>query len=141
MEPISSKTGTERIFCQCFTFNFPFLCDINLLMMPLCFITLFYLSQISYSAIFHAYLLFAGKTMRSMSIEWISSRTDIRLHYFFCPCAKPEKINWGGRLCTVDLLIKVACLVKKAKNIFNLQWSWSKLVSTRRSTILSPSLH
>ncbi len=51
-------------------------------MMHLCFITLFYLSQISYSAIFHGYLLFAGKTMRRMSTEWILSRADIRLNYF-----------------------------------------------------------
>jgi len=35
--------------------------------------------------------------------------------------------NWGGGLCTVDLLIKVAC--------------WSKQGSTRRSTVLSLAFH
>ncbi len=42
-----------------------------------------------------------------------------------------------GRLNTVDLLIKVACLVKKENNIFNIKISSSKLVITRRSTVLS----
>jgi len=32
--------------------------------------------------------------------------------------------NWGGRLSTVDLFIKVACFVKKKENnIFNLKMS------------------
>jgi hypothetical protein len=36
--------------------------------------------------------------------------------------------NWGGRLSTVDQLIKVACFVKKVNNIFNIKRNWSKLV-------------
>jgi len=40
-------------------------------------------------------------------------------------------------LSTVDLLIKVACYVKKKNNIFNIKMSLSKLVTTRRSTVLS----
>jgi len=38
-------------------------------------------------------------------------------------------------LSTVELLIKVARYVKKADKIFNVKSSWSKLVSTRRSTV------
>jgi len=36
---------------------------------------------------------------------------------------KPGNTNWGGRLSTVDLLIKVACFVKKVNNIFNVKRS------------------
>ncbi len=36
-----------------------------------------------------------------------------------------------------DLLIKEACFVKKVNNMHNLKRSWSKIVSTRRSTVLS----
>ncbi len=43
------------------------------------------------------------------------------------------RTNWRERFYTVDLLIKEACLVKKVDIMF----SWSKLVSTRRSTVLS----
>jgi len=49
---------------------------------------------------------------------------------------KPYSI---GRPSTVDLLFKVACFVKKANNIFGIKMSCSKLVSTRRSTVLSLS--
>jgi hypothetical protein len=28
--------------------------------------------------------------------------------------------NWGGRLSTVDLLVKVVCFVKNVNNIFNI---------------------
>jgi len=51
--------------------------------------------------------------------------------------ARPGNTNWGGRPSTIDLLIKVACFCKKENNIFNIKMSWSKLVSTRRSTVLS----
>jgi hypothetical protein len=43
----------------------------------------------------------------------------------------------GGRLSTVDLLIKIGCFVKRYINIFNIKRSWSKLASTRRSIVLS----
>jgi len=43
--------------------------------------------------------------------------------------------NWGGRLSTVDLPFKVTCFVKNVNNIFNIKWSWSKLVSSRRSNV------
>ncbi len=39
-------------------------------------------------------------------------------------------------LCTVDLLIKVACFVRQLNNIFSIKMSCSKLVSPRRSTVL-----
>ncbi len=35
----------------------------------------------------------------------------------------PGNTNYGGRLSTVDLLIKVACFVKKENNIFNIKMS------------------
>ncbi len=41
---------------------------------------------------------------------------------------------WRGRLSTVDLLIKIGCLVKKIS--FSFKSSWSELVSTWRSTVL-----
>jgi hypothetical protein len=44
-----------------------------------------------------------------------------------------------GRLSTLGLPIKAACFVKKINKIFNGQNSQSKLVSTRRSTVLSLS--
>jgi hypothetical protein len=50
---------------------------------------------------------------------------------------KPGNTNWGGMLSTVDLLIKVAHLVKKENKNFNIKMRWSELVSTRRSTVLS----
>ncbi len=37
----------------------------------------------------------------------------------------------------VDLLVRLARFVKKLYNIFNIKKCWSKLVSTRRSTVLS----
>jgi hypothetical protein len=48
--------------------------------------------------------------------------------------------NWRGKLSTVDLLIKVICFVKKLKNIFKLKSSWSKPVSTKKSTVHNISL-
>jgi hypothetical protein len=42
-----------------------------------------------------------------------------------------------GRLGTVDLLIKAACLVIKLYKIIHLKSDWVKLVRTRRSTLLS----
>ncbi len=48
--------------------------------------------------------------------------------------------NRGGRLITVDLLIKVACFLNIVYNIFNTKRSLPKLVSTMRSTVLSLSL-
>ncbi len=45
--------------------------------------------------------------------------------------------NWKGRLSTVDLLIKVAHFVTKDNNSFRIKLSLSKVVSTRRSTVLS----
>jgi hypothetical protein len=46
-------------------------------------------------------------------------------------------LNEVGRLSTADLLIKVACLAKILKNLSNIKRSLSKLVGTRRSTVLS----
>jgi hypothetical protein len=57
------------------------------------------------------------------------------LSYQFKFVHGPWNTNWGGRISTVDLLIKVACYVKH--NIFNINRSWTKLVSARRSTVLS----
>ncbi len=31
--------------------------------------------------------------------------------------------DWRGRLCTIDLLIKVACFVRKVNNIFTINWA------------------
>jgi hypothetical protein len=52
----------------------------------------------------------------------------------------PGNPYWRGRLSTVDLLIKAACFVTKENRIFSTKTSWSKLVGTRRSTILNPPL-
>jgi hypothetical protein len=51
--------------------------------------------------------------------------------------AKAGNTNLRGRLSAVDLLFMVACIERKVKNIFNVKGSCSKLVSTRRSTVLS----
>jgi hypothetical protein len=52
-------------------------------------------------------------------------------------CVVQRTTNWKGRLSAIYLIIKVACLVKKVNSIFNKKSSWSKQVSTRRSTVLS----
>jgi len=49
----------------------------------------------------------------------------------------PGKTNWRRRLCTINLLTKIGGFVKRVNNIFSLKRSWSKLVSIRRSTVLS----
>ncbi len=48
----------------------------------------------------------------------------------------PGNTNWRGRLSTVDLFIEVACFVDKINNILIIKSSRSKLVRTRRSTVL-----
>jgi hypothetical protein len=52
-------------------------------------------------------------------------------------CYKPGNPFWGGRLSTNVLLVKVACFLKEVSHIFNIKSSWFKLVSSRRSTVLS----
>jgi hypothetical protein len=49
----------------------------------------------------------------------------------------PVNPNGMVKISTVDLLIKVACCVKKWTIFCNIKSSWSKLVGTRRSTVLS----
>jgi hypothetical protein len=49
----------------------------------------------------------------------------------------PGNTNRGGRLGTVFLLIKVACFVKK-ETIIILKMSSSKILSSKRSTVLGP---
>ncbi len=41
-----------------------------------------------------------------------------------------------GELSTVDLLVKIACFIKRKNIFFRIKNSWSELVSTRRSTVL-----
>ncbi len=60
--------------------------------------------------------------------------TNIAAHYAIGGIGLDQGRLTGGRLITVDLLIKVACFVKK---IYNINISLSKLDSTRRSTVLS----
>ncbi len=50
---------------------------------------------------------------------------------------EPGNANWKGRNSTVDLRIKVACFVIKVNNVCRIESTWSKLVSTRSSTVLS----
>ncbi len=49
----------------------------------------------------------------------------------------PVNPNGMVKISTVDLLIKVACCLKKWTIFCNIKSSWSKLVGTRRSTVLS----
>ncbi len=49
------------------------------------------------------------------------------------------KPYWRGMLSTVNLLIEVACFVKKLNNMVNIKTSWYKLVSAMRSTVQSHS--
>jgi hypothetical protein len=49
---------------------------------------------------------------------------------------RPGKPYWRGKISMVDLLIKKGCFVKKEKYSFSLKSSQSKLVSSRRSTVL-----
>ncbi len=35
-----------------------------------------------------------------------------------------DQTNWRGRLSTIDLLIKIACLAKKSNNIFNIKGAY-----------------
>jgi len=50
----------------------------------------------------------------------------------------PGNANLGGRLLIIDLVIKIACCVKRISNIFTIKRNWSELVSTKRSRV--PSL-
>ncbi len=50
--------------------------------------------------------------------------------------AEAGNTNQRGRLSTLDLLIKLGCFISKVNNVFNLKSSCTKLVSTRRSTVL-----
>ncbi len=65
--------------------------------------------------------LLGNSDLRNLSILWVS----------------PGNTYWGGRLSTIDLLTKTGCFVTWVNNIFNIKRSWSKLLSTRRSTVLS----
>jgi hypothetical protein len=47
-----------------------------------------------------------------------------------------EELLLKGRLSTVDLLVKMACFVKKGENIFSVKSSSIELVSARRSIVL-----
>jgi hypothetical protein len=49
---------------------------------------------------------------------------------------KPGNTNLKGRLSTVALLIKAACFVTEVNNNFIIKMSQSKLVRTRRSSVL-----
>jgi hypothetical protein len=46
-------------------------------------------------------------------------------------------MNWRGRISRFDLLIKLAWFCKKVNNVYVIKSSWSKQVSTWRSTVLS----
>ncbi len=48
----------------------------------------------------------------------------------------PGNSYWRGRLSAVDLLIKITCFAKHINNMFIIKRSWSKLVNTRRSTVV-----
>jgi hypothetical protein len=99
------------------------------------------------------YLLLCWVSLCWASLCWMSlclvSLGWVSWHHFSPPftpqtsSVAPRNTNWGDRLSTVDLLLKVACFVKKENNSFNVKMSWFKLVSTRRSTVLirpSPSV-
>jgi hypothetical protein len=87
------------------------------------------------------------KIFKAVPYLWVQSRHDLvgapeaikgkavaYLKIEYCCSLKPYSqagnTNWGGRLSTVDLLIKVACLVTKVNYIFIMKRTWSKLVST-----------
>ncbi len=63
---------------------------------------------------------------------WTSTAWPLRPLSLLFPW--PGNTNLEGRISTVDLLIKVACIVSDS---FNIKRSWSKLGSTRRSTVLN----
>jgi hypothetical protein len=48
--------------------------------------------------------------------------------------------NWKKRLSTLDLVIQVACFVTNVIHIFDVKLSRTKLISTRRSTVLNHPL-
>ncbi len=52
----------------------------------------------------------------------------------------PGNTNWREGLSTLDLLIKLACIEKKAKKVLLMQSNSTKQVSARRSTVQSLSL-
>ncbi len=64
---------------------------------------------------------------------------NIPKYRVFAVCA--VNTNWRVRLITVHLLIKEASFIKKVNNIVDIKRSWYKLVSTRRSMVLSFPLH
>jgi hypothetical protein len=72
-------------------------------------------------------------------VNLVSTKVAAELELWFNKQASAKPGNTtrrGRRLSTLGLLIKVARLIKKGKNIFNIKSSWSELVGTRRSTVL-----
>jgi len=62
---------------------------------------------------------------KSLGINQSNDASSNTARACVCMSRKPGNTNWGERISTIDLLIKVACLVKKANNIFKLIRSWS----------------
>jgi hypothetical protein len=80
---------------------------------------------------FNTYTVHIHIWASGMQCQCITMRYFCNTHWEKSFILKAEKTNWGGRLSTVDLRIKIACIVKTENNIFNLKMSRSKLVSTR----------
>jgi hypothetical protein len=76
-----------------------------------------------------------------ISFLWVYVVLDSRVEEICGPARKsihsPGNTNSKGWLRTVDLLIKVACFAKKLNIVYIIKSSWSKLVVTWRSTVLS----
>ncbi len=65
---------------------------------------------------------------RKLELEFAKNLTNL---------LRLSKEHSGRRISTANLLIKAACFCKKCNKYFQHKRGWSKLVSTRRSTVLS----
>ncbi len=79
------------------------------------------------------HLVFPGYTNGETLIIQ-SSFKEGEVYILFGHCHKPWNTNWRERFSTVDLLVKIAYNVRKDKKLL-VKSSWSKLVSTRSSTV------
>ncbi len=92
------------------------------------------------------YLNIAGANIKdafTWAISYTKSRISSYLNYLATVFWDTFDLNpwagnpyWRGRLCTIDLLVMIACFVKEKNIIFSIISTWSKLASAMRSLVL-----
>ena len=117
------------------------MCQTFLLHLPaaLFFLHLVAVPLIHGLALGHALHDAAEKQMNSAMANQVKTRAEFSTLGSLYVCQTREPVL-KGRLSMADLLIKVACFVKKVNNVCIIIGTSSKLVNKRRSTVQSLSL-